>query len=285
MSWAALGAVAPGELMEARLQLHHAAQVVASAGLTLLELRADDSHPNLGWVDDLGALVGHALPGAGARAGLRVADLALVVVDERGVARDALPLDGRTLADGQAWLAATLAAAGASLPAAVLTRSPYEIPAHPVATGAAFSGAGREALAELGRWFADGHAALVEQAGRMPGAPEVRCWPHHFDLGALAVLATNPDGSLARSVGIGLSPGDESYAEPYWYVSPWPYPDPGALPALEAGGRWHTAGFTAAVLTGSELVGEAPERQPDRVRRFLREAAEASCRALGATAD
>ncbi len=276
MSWATLGAVAPGELLEARLQLHHAAQVVASAGLTLLEPRADDSHPNLGWVDDLGALVGHALPGAGARAGLRVADLALVVVDERGVARDALPLDGRTLADGQAWLASSLAAAGVSLPAAGLTRSPYEIPAHPVAEGAAFSGAGREALAELGRWFADGHAALVEQAGRMPGAPEVRCWPHHFDLGALAVLATNPDGSLARSVGIGLSPGDESYAEPYWYVSPWPAPEPDSLPPLGADGGWHTEGFTAAVLVGSDLVAMPAETQAERLDHFLETAVDAS---------
>jgi len=31
-------------------------------------------------------------------------------------------------------------------------------------------------------------------------------------------------------------------------------PDAGDLPRLAGGGRWHTEGFTAAVLRGSELV-------------------------------
>ena len=64
MSWQTLGAVAPDGLVDARLQLHHAAQGVASAGVTFLEPEPDDSHPNLGWVDSCSALVGRSLPGA-----------------------------------------------------------------------------------------------------------------------------------------------------------------------------------------------------------------------------
>ncbi|MBW1845378.1 MAG: hypothetical protein JRJ05_13630, partial [Deltaproteobacteria bacterium] len=81
MSWKTLGAVAPTELVDARLQLHHAAQVVASAGVTFLAPELDDSHPNLGWVESLGALMGHTLPGADAQVGLRVADLTLLLVN------------------------------------------------------------------------------------------------------------------------------------------------------------------------------------------------------------
>ena len=106
-------------------------------------------------------------------------------------------------------------------------------------------------------------------AARTNGASEVRCWPHHFDLGTLVVIASNPDGSLAESIGIGLSPGDESYAEPYWYVSPWPYPETAALPALESGGHWHTAGYTSAILTGSELTAGPRESQFERLHSFL----------------
>ncbi len=36
MRWKTLGAVAPSELVDARLQLHHAAQVAASAGVIFL---------------------------------------------------------------------------------------------------------------------------------------------------------------------------------------------------------------------------------------------------------
>jgi hypothetical protein len=280
VSWKTLGAVAPTKLVDTRLQLHHAAQLVASAGASFLEPQPDDSHPNFGWMESLGALVGRSLPGADAQVGLRVADLSLLLVAAGGRVSDELALDGRTLEDGYAWLAKATAHAGAELPSAGLTRAAYEIPVHATGSGAPFSSESRDAPAELARWFANGHHALGELAARTPGASELRCWPHHFDMGTLAVLATHPDGSLAQSIGLGLSPGDEGYAEPYWYVSPWPYPEPSALPALESGGHWHTEGYTSAILTGSDLVAGPPEGQSDRLHAFLEAAVDASRRAL-----
>lgn len=280
MSWKTLGAVAPGELVDARLQLHHAAQVVASAGVTFLAPQPDDSHPNLGWVESLGALVGRELPGAKVQLGLRVDDLSLLRVDGAGRVGDELTLDGKTLEDAYAWLAATTLQAGATLPAGGLRRAAYEIPEHATGKGAAFSSAARADFAELSRWFANGHLVLGSVAGRTPGTSEVRTWPHHFDVGALTTVATQPDGSLEKSIGLGLSPGDGGYAEPYWYVSPWPYPDPSALPAFEVCGHWHTEGHTSAILTASDLFAGPAEAQPDRLAAFLFAAIDASARAL-----
>ena len=280
MSWKTLGRVSPSELVDARGQLHNAAQVIASAGITFLEAQPDDSHPNLGWVEALGALMGRPIPGANAQVGLRLADLSLLLVDSEGRVVEELSLDGKTLEDGYTWLAAATARAGAKAPAGGLTRSGYEIPSHGVASGARFSCEPGAAFAELARWFANGNVALTELAARMDGASDVRCWPHHFDLGALAVVATEPDGSLAQSIGIGLSPGDDGYAEPYWYVSPWPYPEPGSLPPLESGGHWHTEGYTSAIFTGSALLDGPPEGQNDRLHAFLDAAVEASHRVL-----
>jgi len=267
-------------LVEARLALHHAAQVVASAGKTFLAPQPDDSHPNLGWEERIGALVGRTLPGADARVGLRVSDLTLLLADRNGSVRDEVALHGKTLEDGYGWLADVTANAGAELPAQGITRSSYELPNHATSEGAAFSSEPRDALAELARWFANGFAVLAERAAQMPGASEVRCWPHHFDVGALVSLEMQPDGSLAKSIGLGLSPGDESYPEPYWYVSPWPYPAPSQLPALESGGHWHTEGFAAAILTGSELLSGPHDSQRERVQTFLDSAVAASRNAL-----
>jgi hypothetical protein len=269
VSWKTLGAVEPTQLVDTRLQLHHAAQVVASAGVTFLAPTPDDSHPNLGWVESLGALMGHSLPGADAQVGLRIADLSLLLVNERGDVSDEFALDGKGLDDGYAWLAGATARAGAELPSAGITRAAYEIPSHPTGSGEAFSCKSHEAFAELARWFANGHHALAELAARVPGATDVRCWPHHFDVGSLVIVATEPDGTLAKSIGLGLSPGDDAYAEPYWYVSPWPYPEPDALPSLASGVHWHTEGYTSAILTGSDLVGGSPESQGDRLHAFL----------------
>jgi hypothetical protein len=61
-------------------------------------------------------------------------------------------------------------------------------------------------------------------------------------------------GESARSVGVGVSPGDEYYAQPYVYVSPRPRFDGGSLPDLPPPGRWHTDGFFGAVATGEDLL-------------------------------
>ena len=52
---------------------------------------------------------------------------------------------------------------------------------------------------------------------------------------------------------LGFAPGDSSYDEPYFYITPWPYPDTANLPFLE-GGHWHTEGWMGAVLVASELI-------------------------------
>lgn len=271
MKWTTLGAVAPDALVEARVSLHHAAQVIASVGMTYLEPKADDSHPNMGWNAELASLVGRRLPGEGVSVGLHVGDLSLRLVGPRGERLDSLALDGRTLDDALDWGHAAVASSGATPIGSGIVRSSYEIPAHPVGSGAVFSAERRDAFAELARWFAIGHEILSDIAQRA-GAPEVRCWPHHFDLGSLIVVDAEPDGSLKQSIGIGLSAGDDSYREPYWYVSPWPYPDPDVLRPLTSSGHWHTEGFTAAILTGSELIAGGAEKQSARIRAWFAEA-------------
>jgi len=185
------------------------------------------------------------------------------VQDAAGTERASLPLAGQTLAGALEWLGGALGETGARVPAGGLELPGYELPDHPVASGGAFAGASPAGRAELAAWFANGHAVLEAAAAR-EGGSEVRTWPHHFDVGSLITVATNPDGSLAASVGLGLSPGDSSYPEPYWYISPWPYPAADALPGLAAG-HWHTEGFAAAILTATEQLeaGGDPARTLD----------------------
>ena len=150
-------------------------------------------------------------------------------------------------------------------------RLPYDMPPHPIADGGAY-GDGLEdgALEELARWFACGDLLLNNVRDANQGS-DVCCWPHHFDIATLISLDED-SGEDARSVGVGLSLGDENYAEPYIYVSPWPYPENSDLPELGAG-HWHTDGFTAAILTSADIVAGA---DPDA---FAADAVSA-CRAL-----
>ncbi len=209
-------------LAEARLQAHWAVQLVSAPGTTLLERQPDLSNTNLSWSRALQALVG--TPVHGRSAALRIADLTLLVGDR------SFPLRGRTYQEASAWLAERFDAQ--------LERSEHEMPPHPVADGAVFGQP--PGLADLAGRFDAAHTALAALGG------DVFCWPHHFDIASLFSLGGD------RTIGAGMAPGDGSYPEPYYYVTPWPYPDADVtLPSLTEG-TWHRQGWTGAVLPAVE---------------------------------
>jgi hypothetical protein len=275
--WETLGAVDPRKLTDVRLQLHWMAQVAAAVGKQLLAHQPDYSEQSFQWSHGLRALVQDRVEGARPfRSGLRPSPAALLLAGDGEEVLRELPLDGRTLDEAYDWMRAEVEG--------LLSRSlerplerPGEIPAHPVGGGAPFSFPCANAFAEIGRYFANADRVLRRIADRNPGASPVRCWPHHFDIATLIALDPGADPETARSIGVGLSPGDGSYDEPYFYVLPWPAPEDRELPELASGGRWHTAGWTGAVLEASSFtMAGSNGAQAQRVEAFLASAIAAS---------
>ncbi len=279
LGWQRLASVDPTSLVDARQQLHHALQVIVSAGISYLPARPDDSHTNLEWLPALGALGTNWLEsGHRVRFGLRPAELSLVALKDTGVTSE-FALHGRTVNDAVEWLRAALVAAGYE-GARLTTKKHYEIPPHAVASGAAFNRDAHEKFAELARVYSDADALAGHVVATHVGASAPRCWPHHFDLATLITLPDVPRRGT-RTVGVGLSPGDDSYKEPYFYIGPYPHPKPDRLKPLASLGRWHTQGFVAAVLPASELSKfQTAEGQRDAVVDFANTAIDASITAL-----
>ena len=258
--------------LAARNEVHHAIQVVSAWGAT--HLPADDGHSyaNLGWDSKLDALVSRRAHGLTAGLRVRTMTWALLrgsqVLAERGVV-------GSTLAEGLAWLRAAGTEAGA--PDTALTPVTYDLPDHPVASGAVFTELDPEALVTLAMWFDHANTHLSALAAHEPDASEVRCWPHHFDLATLITLDRDaPDPEHARSVGVGMTPGDAGIGEPYFYVTPWPPPAARVGPRLHAG-HWHSEGWFGAVLTRSEW-----DLQAESLDSFLTESVAAARELAGA---
>lgn len=275
-TWRRLDPAQAKALTEARLELHWAAQIASAAGATLRPTEEGFAHTNLGWSRDHDALVGRRL-GQGLRAALRPHDLTLLVVGGDGSELEAQALAGRTLAQGLRWLAGALARQSDGALEAKLERPAHALPDHPVAHGAAFTEPGG-ALAALGDWLADAHCLLVPLATQHPHASEVRCWPHHFDIATLVTLDPDVAPGEPRTVGVGMTPGDERYPEPYFYATPWPAPESPELPELPSGGVWHRDGWLGAVLVGSKLL-EGPDAQRAQAEIFL-DAAFAACQGV-----
>jgi len=235
---------------DARLALHWAAQIPSAAGATLLAPREDASHAALAWDATRGALLSETG--------------AALLVEPFAIAFGAhtFPLDGLTLDAAIAKLADAVGRGP-------LARPTHELPDHPVGRGAPFVKPDARDLAELARWYGDASGALS-------GTGVVRCWPHHFDIATLVVLDRDAPLEKARSIGAGMSPGDGSYAEPYFYVTPYPFRDDFALPSV-APGAWRDSGWKGAVLRSAAVL----EGQEAAVTSFLEKALAASRAMLG----
>ena len=271
--WTRVGIVPATALTDARLQLHHAAQIAVSAAISYIPARSDDSHTALSWSAHLGALVTEPITAARQyRIAVRVKDLTLHAVDENGGTWSSFALPGRTIADGLGWLAKVSAEAGQDA-ARLTARKHYTIPTHVVASGGKFSTGIDAELGDLSRYWSNAAGLLEELASRTGGASPVRTWPHHFDIATLIELP----GATRRTVGVGQSPGDDSYAQPYWYVGPYPYPPIANLPGLAGGGHWHTEGWVGAALPATGYLA-APDQRA-QVSAFIDSAVDA-CRTL-----
>lgn len=274
--WITLGGVPPADLVRARLELHHAAQLLSAFGQTLLAPRADDSHRSMAWRGSA-FVSGRTEDEAALRASLTPAGLTLALLSG-GDTLGARSLVGLTPDEAHAWLEAELHSA-LERPELVLGLPEYDLP--PRLAQGPFEGS-PGALAELAAWYADAAGQLETLVSAEPRATPVRCWPHHFDIATLVVLDPEIGPGEGRSVGVGLSPGDGGIAEPYWYVTPYPYPEDPELPDLP-GGYWNTEGWFGAVLPGSAVTGAgAAEEQQRLTADFVSTAVSAGKDLLGA---
>ncbi len=259
-----------GKLSDSRLQLHYAAMFGAAAGISFLEPRPDRSHTNLEWVAALGGLFSHPIPARTSfRIGARPSNLALLIVGEDNRRLEEYKLHGRTITDATDWIRSQIKSLGAD-PARYTLHRDFEIPRHDVAFGESFDASATDRFKELARWFGNAASVLGSFVRRTRGAGDVRCWPHHFDLGTLIKVPSN------RTIGIGLEPGDDFYDEPYFYVNMTPQPPASRVQSrpLWGNGKWHTREWVGAVLPGSRLgAASAQERQ---VREFLDSAVSAA---------
>ncbi len=281
--WQRLGQPPPASLMDARNQLHWAVQVVASVGYTFVEPTPDWSHTSLVWLARRGAFASQWAPGlVRFRAALRLADLTLMLLDEEGDLHSECSLSGRMLEDGYTWLASAIPLLTLTAEPPSLVHPNLDLPAHPTGDGAAFSLDQPEAFAELVRWYTNADRLLQPLSASNPLASPVQSWPHHFDSSVLFSFDPHLDAEAGRSIGVGMVPGDGTYAEPYWYITHWPYADTPDLPPLDGEGTWHTEGWRGAVLTGSKIVEAGDARaQANRVTAFVRSGIAASRSLLG----
>ena len=242
--WIRAEDIAPKDLAEARIQLHHALQLVADAGRKLgFDGDSEFLLPVQGLATDVARGEGPF------RVALGIADFALHVTDRDGESTDCFPLAGRTYADGVAWLRKTLDGLGAD-GAKITGATPYDIPSHKVDDGAPFAELAPAVWRKLAAYYANAWRVVTYVSEITPDCTAPRC--------SSETLAY--EGRLSPvegvEIAIGFRPGDDVRDEPFHYVAIFPRPKIGEheideLDELEGGGEWADDEWFGAVQTGS----------------------------------
>lgn len=76
---------------------------------------------------------------------------------------------------------------------------------------------------------------------------QVHLWPHGFDFSVESFINGDKD-----QIGVGVSPGDDSYEAPYLYVNPHPFSENIIHQPLPIG-KWHTQGWNGIKVEWNDL--------------------------------
>lgn len=117
-----------------------------------------------------------------------------------------------------------------------------------------------EALSQIDLVLKQFRAGLREETGA------VQLWPHHFDLSMVWFsgrrLPGQSDPSWAdEQMAFGFSSGDESFDDPYFYVTAYPWPEALLDTPLPQGARWQLEGWRGALLPYEVVQQQEDARQ------------------------
>lgn len=255
-NFTALGSSPAATLARARDTAHAAAQLLCRAAIANVAAQPDTSHTSLAWADAHGALVTQLMSTVlgPIHVALSFAPLQISIL-HAGKRSARLDLNGRRTDEAIAWLDERLELCGLNPVSGI--ELPYALPDAVAQLNRYVVGEDAQAYAELVAWYGLANeklGALAQAKTEHTQAPTpVRCWPHHFDI-AIYVQLEDGDLESARGIGAGMSPGDGTYNQPYFYINPFPAPDAEQLPEAPSPGHWHLQGFVGACATREELL-------------------------------
>lgn len=269
------------------LQIHHAAQFVASMGNSYLPQEKDDSQSNMAWVSSRYGMISREIKfDTSIWIGLLYHPFELHIFDANLDTIAYLSLGGHSKQEVQEWLINEITRLGGD-PKLFNIIDHYTIPHHPVNDGQPFEIQNPVYHQEMAKYRSNVDLVLKEIADAFDHFSAIRIWPHHFDTGAIIFAGVDEQGNATKTVGVGMSIPDENINEYYYYVNHWSKdsrPNYSDLPELSAG-HWVMEGWVGAVLPISTLLSANSEAEQHQVAySFFKTGINAALKLLDETA-
>ncbi|MEO0554040.1 MAG: hypothetical protein AAF149_12605 [Bacteroidota bacterium] len=233
-------------IRNAREELHRTVQLISYFPRNLIDHDPTDASASLMWNDGIQGFETQSINGV--KVGLNLLEQSLLIMREGKISMSITTIE-KSFDQVFEELRVALEIEGFDS-SRLVKDSPYELPERVVKLGRPFNTIDASALVEL---YSLAQNVLTEIFSGLPQASEVRCWPHHFDLATLVTIVPHEDRKQMKSIGFGFSPGDNGYDEPYFYLTPWPYPPKDQLYETKPPAIWNTEGWTGGVLRAFEI--------------------------------
>ena len=271
--WKKLSKDKSNQLADIRSQLHKSTQLVALAARGQLPESKEDKYASLIWNTEKKLLVSQFFGDQkNIQTAIDFSSFSLVVLVEE-IIYQSFDLNNKTIDEALNWLKGVLQKLLIDTSSLSL-KLPYKF-LEDVLPGDQLHIENTDISSELTIWFDNTFNVLNSFKQNKSKTPDIWIWPHHFDI---AMLWELPEG---KSIGMGLSPGDKYIANPYYYISPYPYPNKKDLHEIKPiVGNWHTEDWTGLVLNSSEVLKETAELEENIVFDFLKNGFDISIKLL-----
>jgi len=198
-----------------------------------------------------------------------------ILVEE--IVFDAIDMDNRTYEYLYDWLKNKLVRLQLD-PSQLSTKLPYILQEIEISPESKLINYDSASLQEFAKFYQNAYLSFVRfQNENLEKKYKILVWPHHFDMALNIPL----DPSGENQIGIGLSPGDQYYPEPYFYVllptGNYAEKTKSVTPIV---GSWHTKKWNGLVLLASEFILETEHLQERIIVDFLKNAYDISKKVL-----
>ncbi|MBX2828671.1 MAG: hypothetical protein KTR22_10935 [Flavobacteriaceae bacterium] len=190
--------------------MHRAAQYLATAAISFLDKKDDDSHTNLGWNTSLPGLETHALSKEEDKLVLDYGTFSLGW-SKMGQVSHKISLNGTSHKEVVEWIESISKNEGITQPYQYSLH--YELPYAEITDDFTFSIEGANRLEELTQIRTKVNRVLLGILELKCLSADVRVWPHHFDSGTFAMV------NDTLGIGLGMAMPDTMIDDFYLYVS------------------------------------------------------------------
>nr|WP_299000315.1 hypothetical protein [uncultured Allomuricauda sp.] len=234
--------------MDMAMQLHLAAQYLATTAISFLDKKEDDSHTNLAFSNTEKSLETWPLGQKGTKLCLDYPSFSLKWVSGEP---KTFALHGKSHEEVVNWLKEVSVHLDSSK--TYEYKLHYDLP-YQMGTDETFQHNNPEKVEKLVQLRILGNTVLSEVLKENQLSSDIRIWPHHFDTGAFSPL----DEDSETAVGMGLTIPDSLMDDYYFYISGYQGHtslDTSNFKPLTKG-HWMNDGFKGAVLPVSDCTKE-----------------------------